>query len=159
MLRYRVQAIIVAIAVLAGGAAVATAQDATTQTPGSHIAVLSCYPHVHAPGVTHPWIDPYGVHHNPSPFPSDEGFLGIDYRNDAKTSAKEIDFGLVVRDSLVATAKDVGTFSTGVKIQHEFVISREVFPIGTSEPVCAVLRVKYADGSEWVNPRPPPDQG
>lgn len=142
------------LAAIVGGSA--TALAATDQTPGSNITVLTCYPHVHAAGVTHPWIDPYGVHQSPARFPSEEGFLAIDYRNDSKTAATEIDFGLVVRDSLVATAKDVGKFSTAVKIQHEFVVSREIFPIGESSPYCAVLRVKYADGSEWRNPRPPP---
>jgi len=76
--------------------------------------------------------------------------------NQSKLAATEVDFGLVVRQSLVATATDKGTFSTGAKIQHEFVISREVFPIGATFPYCAVLRVKYADGSEWRNPAPPP---
>ena len=156
MMASRSSAVLVALVLGASAGAVATAQGATDQTPGSNITVLTCYPHVHAVGVTHPWIDPYGVHQGPNRFPSDEGFVAIDYRNDSKTAATEVDFGLVVRDSLVATAKDIGKFSTAVKIQHEFVVSREIFPIGTSSPYCAVLRVKYADGSEWRNPRPPP---
>jgi len=119
--------------------------------------VFTCDPHQHAPGVTHPWIGPYGeAHPGRVDFPSDEGFLAIDYRNDARNPATEVDFGLVIRETLVATAKDIGTFSKGVKIQHEFVISREIFPIGASSPFCAVLRVKYADGTEWHNPNPPP---
>ncbi len=126
------------------------------QTPGSRITILDCNPHQHGPGISHPWIDPYGTSHSPSNFPNDEGFLGIDYQNYASVAATEIDFGLVARDSLVATAKDIGTFSPGVEIKHEFVISREVFPIGTTFPYCAVLRVKYSDGSEWRNPNPPP---
>ncbi len=132
------------------------AQGELRQTPGSNIQVLTCDPHLHTAGVSHPWIDPYGVYHAHGTFPTYEGFLGIDYQNNAKQAATEIDFGLVVRQSLVATAKDVGKFSPGVTIQHEFVISREVFPIGTAFPYCAVLRVKYSDGSEWHNPAPPP---
>ena len=147
-------AVVVASA-LAFGAASA-AEPGTRQTPGSHIIVLSCYPHQHGSGVTHPWIDPYGRAHYPGVFPRDEGFLGINYQNDAKVVASEIDFGLVVRGSLVALATDLGTFSPGIEIRHEFVISREVFPIGTAFPYCAVLRVKYNDGSEWHNPNPPP---
>jgi hypothetical protein len=139
-----------------GGAAASSAEQAIQQTPGSHIAILNCYPHQHAPGTSHPWIDPYGGQHSSGIFPNDEGFLGIDFQNDAKTTMTEIDFGLVVRDTLVATAKDIGTFSPGIAIKHEFVISREVFPIGTAYPYCAVLRVKYSDRSEWHNPNPPP---
>lgn len=136
--------------------AAAVAQTDVKQTAGSNITVSTCDPHEHAQGVTHPWIDPYGGWHYPGYFPTDEGFLAIDYQNDAKVAATEVDFGLVARGSLVATAKDVGKFSTGSKIKHEFVISREVFPIGTEYPYCAVLRVKYSDGSEWRNPNPPP---
>jgi hypothetical protein len=154
MFRYFATAI--GVAAVIGIAAVATAEPQTRQTPGSNISVLTCDPHRHTPGVSHPWIDPYGTRHYPNNFPSDEGFLGIDYQNNSKVAATEVDFGLVVRDSLVATAKDIGSFSTGAKIQHEFVISREVFPIGTTFPYCAVLRVKYRDGSEWRNPNPPP---
>jgi len=147
------------VVVVASALAVAAAradEPETKQTPNSQIIVLNCYPHEHGAGVSHPWIDPYGNWHYTGAFPNDEGFLGVDYRNDAKMSATEIDFGLVVRDSLVATAKDIGTFSPGIEINHEFVISREVFPIGTAFPYCAVLRVKYSDGSEWRNPTPPP---
>jgi len=146
--------IVVASALVAGAAS--ADEPETRQTPGSNIVILNCNPHEHGPGASHPWIDPYGNWHYRGAFPYDEGFLGVDYRNDAKTSASEIDFGLVARGSLVAIAKDVGMFSTGTEINHEFVISREVFPIGTSFPYCAVLRVKYSDGSEWRNPNPPP---
>jgi len=55
----------------------------------------------------------------------------------------------------VAVAKDVGKFSPGVTIDHEFAISREVFPLGTQFPYCAVLYVRYADGTAWRNPSPP----
>jgi hypothetical protein len=130
----------------------------TTQTAGSQILVMDCTPHIHTVNQGHPWIDPYGVWHytfGATTFPAFDAFLGIAYKNQARMAAKEIDFGLVARGSLIAMAKDVGTFSPGIKIDHEFVESREIFPIGTTSPVCAVLRVKYADGSEWKNPSPP----
>lgn len=126
------------------------------QTPGSQIAIAQCYPHLHTAAEAHPWIDPYGFwHYGPTGFPSWDGFLAVTYTNQAKVAATEVDFGLVARGSLVALAKDVGSFAPGVSIDHEFVISREVFPLGTALPICAVMRVKYADGSEWVNPSPP----
>lgn len=133
----------------------AAAQD-LRQTPGSQITVTQCNPHRHQAGSPgHPWIDPYGIYHGVDHFPYDVGFLGIAYTNDAAKTATEIDFGLVSRGSLIALTKDVGTFSTGAKIDHEFSLDPEVFPIGTAFPYCAVLRVKYADGTEWRNLRPP----
>lgn len=135
-----------------------TAAGAQTlrQTPGSRIAVSQCNPHRHTAGsAAHPWIDPYGIYHTDARFPYEVGFLGITYANQSRMTAKEVDFGLVARNSLIAVVKDVGTFSPGAKIDHEFSVDPEIFPIGTAFPQCAVLRVKYGDGREWRNPNPP----
>ena len=133
----------------------ALAQD-LKQTPGSNVTVTQCSAHQHATGYPgHPWIDPYGVYHSAEHFPVAIGYLAITYRNDKGVPAKEIDFGLVARNSLIAVAKDAGTFAPGVSIAHEFSVDPEIFPIGTQFPYCAVMRVKYADGSEWRNPNPP----
>lgn len=148
----------IAGAALAAFMLVATAHAAAQQrqTPGSRITVNECNPHRHMSGTGHPWIDPYGVWHSVSDFPYTEGFLAIGYRNDNKSAdATEVDFGLVARGTLIAVTKDVGSFAPGVTINHEFSVSPEIFPIGTALPYCAVLRVKYADGSEWHNPNPP----
>lgn len=129
--------------------------QALKQTPGSGITVSRCSVHRHTAGTAHPWIDPYGIWHTAADFPYTEGFLAITYVNDAKQPASEVDFGLVSRRSLIAVANDVGSFAPGVAIAHEFSVSPEIFPIGTAFPYCAVLRVKYADGTEWHNPNPP----
>jgi hypothetical protein len=134
---------------------VTPAQD-LQQTPGSNIVVTWCHPHIHTAAQRHPWIDVWG-HWHPGPgFPYWDAFLGISYRNTAKVAATEVDFGLVARGYLIAVARDVGTFSPGVLIDaHEFQIARDAFPIGTAFPYCAVMRVKYADGTVWENPHPP----
>lgn len=152
----KVLAIAALTAMLAAGATIGYAQT-LRQTPGSQIAVSQCNPHQHTAGTAHPWIDPYGIWHPGSAgtFPYTEGFLGITYVNNSPKAAKEITFGLVSRGSLIAVANDLGTFSPGVTIDHEFDVSPEIFPIGTSFPYCAVLRVKYADGTLWNNPNPP----
>ena len=142
-------------AVVALGLTLPAAGQQLQQTPGSRITVTQCYPHRHRVGSSHPWVDPYGIYHTPRRFPYTEGFLAVTYMNDARKAASEVDFGLVSRGSLIAVAKDVGNFSNGAKIAHEFSLDPEVFPIGTAFPYCAVLRVKYADGSVWENPRPP----
>ncbi|HEX5275490.1 MAG TPA: hypothetical protein VFW34_09475 [Candidatus Rubrimentiphilum sp.] len=142
---------------LAAAISVAYAQT-LKQTPGSQISVSQCSPHQHQPGVgaPHPWVDPYGIlHTNVSTFPYAEGFLAITYANQASKAATEVDFGLVSRGYLIAVVNDAGTFSPNVPIAHEFSVSPEIFPIGTSLPYCAVMRVKYADGTEWRNPNPP----
>lgn len=125
------------------------------QTPGSQITVSQCDPHRHRVGTGHPWIDPYGIWHPGSSFVYSAGYLAITYVNNARVAAKEVDFGLVARNALIAVANDVGTFSPGTPIDHEFIVSPQIFPIGTAFPYCAVLRVKYTDGSEWHNPTPP----
>jgi hypothetical protein len=130
------------------------ASPQTLQTAGSKIAVFECNPHTHTMPQAHPWIDPYGItHYNPSSFPYWDAFLGIVYENRADVSATEVDFGLVAGGGVIAEVKDIGNFAPGVKIDHEFVVSREIFPLA-STPYCSVLRVKYADGSAWANPAP-----
>ncbi|HEV3153843.1 MAG TPA: hypothetical protein VGZ02_08580 [Candidatus Baltobacteraceae bacterium] len=140
----------------ASACAIPAAAQTLTQTPGSKITVSQCNPHQHHVGMPgHPWIDPYGIYHGAEPFPYTEGFLEVGYTNNASKPAKEVDFGLVSRGSLIAYAKDVGTFSPGVAIDHEFSVDPEIFPIGTALPYCAVLRVVYTDGTQWQNPTPP----
>ena len=125
------------------------------QTPGSNIVVTECYPHQHIEGQPgHPWVDPYGAFHAAAHFPYNEGFLAITYRNTARIPATEVDFGLRARGSLVAFARDLGTFTPGASISHEFSVDPKIFPIGKALPYCAVLRVKYANGTEWDNPNP-----
>ena len=155
-MRLRVSSIVFSAAILAAACA-AGSSAMTMQTPHSQILVSSCSAHRHYSATqAHPWIDPYGIWRSSSTFRIADGFLAIDYTNQAPVAAKEIDFGLVARGSLIAAAKDVGTFSPGVLIQHEFVVSSEIFPLRTSYLACIVLRVKYADGTVWHNPAPPP---
>jgi hypothetical protein len=68
---------------------------------------------------------------------------------------KDIEFGLVVHGNLVAEVRDVGTFSPGAEIKHEFGISPNVFPIQTSFARCVALKITFADGSKWKNPHLP----
>ena len=144
----RIPSIVVAAALLS---CIPAAAQSLRQTPGSRIMVTECSPHRHVVGEAHPWIDPYGIYHSALQFPYTEGFLAITYTNEATKTVKEVDFGLVSRGSLIAVAKDVGTFTTGAKIDHEFSLDPEVFPIGTAFPYCAIMRVQYTDGSVWEN--------
>ena len=81
--------------------------------------------------------------------------LGIDYTNKTQKVMREIEFGLIANGNLVAEVKDVGTFSPGIEIKHEFGISHNVFPLQTGLARCVPLRIKFADGTKWRNPRLP----
>ena len=152
--RASMKALLIALSCALLALTVASA-DTLPQTPGSKILLTECYPHRHTPAQAHSWIDPYGTPHDQSNFPSWDAFLGISYRNQASVAATEIGFGLVSQGSLIAVAKDLGTFSPNVAIDHEFVVSSEIFPLKTPQPTCVVLWVKYADGTMWVNSSPP----
>ncbi|HXW50876.1 MAG TPA: hypothetical protein VEJ41_02700 [Candidatus Acidoferrales bacterium] len=112
--------------------------------------VAGYYPRVGPYG----WYDVYGVRYV-QPVMTGSAHLGIDYVNATSKVMSAIEFGLLARGSLVAEVKDVGTFSPGVEIKHEFGISTNVFPLGTGLPVCVPLRIKFADGSMWRNPHLP----
>ena len=81
--------------------------------------------------------------------------LGIDYSNNTDIVMKKIEFGLVAKGNLVAEVQDVGTFSPGAEIKHEFGISRNVFPLGTGLAQCVPLKITFADGTHWTNPHLP----
>lgn len=81
--------------------------------------------------------------------------LAIDYVNVTSEVMKDIEFGLVVHGNLVAEVRDVGTFSPGAEIRHEFGISPNVFPIQTSFAECVPLHITFADGSKWKSPHLP----
>jgi hypothetical protein len=100
------------------------------------------------------WPSVYGPTYYQYPVQG-EPTLGIDYVNVTSVVMKEIEFGLVVRGDLVAEVKDVGTFSPGAEIKHEFGISPNVFPIQTSYAECVPLKITFADGSKWKNPHLP----
>lgn len=100
------------------------------------------------------WYDVYGVRYV-QPVGSGNAHLGIDYVNVTNRAMSSIEFGLLSRGSLVAEVKDVGTFSPGAEIKHEFGISTNVFPLGTGLPVCVPLRITFADGTKWRNPHLP----
>ena len=153
----RTLATVVLSAAVATGYAGVGAQE-PEQTPGSQILVSDCYPHGHAPGTAHPWIDPYGVMHSAADFPYGQRFLAISFENTAQKVAKEIDFGLVAHGELVAVANDIGTFAPGKPVRNEFTISPQIFPIRSEFPYCAVLRVKYVDGTEWRIPFAPQER-
>lgn len=126
------------------------------QTPGSDIQVQTCSAHKGRPAYTDTYTDSEGKVRTRH-VDEEDSYLKIHFRNTASVAAREVDFGLVARDKLVDKVKDVGTFSPGVLIEHKFKVSREIFPLRTALPYCAVLRVRYEDGRVWNNPNPPSD--
>jgi hypothetical protein len=100
------------------------------------------------------WVDVYGYRYVQPPV-AGSGHLGIDYVNITSKTMSQIEFGLLARGSLVAEVRDVGTFSPGVEIKHEFGLNPNVFPLGTGLPRCVPLRITFADGTKWRNPHLP----
>ncbi len=101
------------------------------------------------------WPSVYGaMYYQPAPV-ANNPTLGIDYVNVTNAVMKQIEFGLIVRGSLVAEVKDVGTFSPGAEIKHKFGLSPNVFPLQTSFAKCVPLKITFEDGSKWKNPHLP----
>jgi hypothetical protein len=97
----------------------------------------------------------YGYRYYQPPVRTSNPTLNINYSNATEQTMKSIEFGLVANGNLVAEVKDVGTFSPGVEIKHEFGLSPNVFPLQTSLAKCIPLKITYADGTKWKNPRLP----
>ncbi len=101
------------------------------------------------------WNTVYGYRYYQPRMRTSNPMLAIDYTNETAKTMKEIEFGLVANGYLVAEVKDVGTFSPGAEIKHEFGLSREVFPLRTALSHCVPLRITYDDGTKWRNPQLP----
>ena len=101
------------------------------------------------------WNDVYGAPYYQPAYVQNNPTLGIDYTNQTSKVMKQIEFGLIANGNLVAEVRDVGTFSPGVEIKHEFGLSENVFPLQTGLPHCVPLRITFADGTHWRNPRLP----
>ncbi|MGA9944020.1 MAG: hypothetical protein WBE79_06925 [Candidatus Cybelea sp.] len=112
------------------------------------------YPYGYGYGRYWGWPSVYGANYYQAPVEHDPT-LGIDYVNVTQHVMKQIEFGLIVRGSLVAEVKDVGTFSPGAEIKHKFGLSPNVFPIQTSYAKCVPLKIAFEDGSHWKNPHLP----
>lgn len=84
-----------------------------------------------------------------------EPTLAIDYHNDTTVVMKTVEFGLLARGDLIAEVRDVGTFSPGAEIRHEFGLNPSIFPLSTSVVKCVPLKIEFADGSVWKNPHLP----
>lgn len=101
------------------------------------------------------WPNVYGYRYYQPPVRTGSPTLNIDYHNATSKTMKQIEFGLVANGNLVAEVKDVGTFSPGAEIKHEFGLSPNVFPLSTSLAKCIPLKVTFDDGSKWRNPKLP----
>jgi len=97
------------------------------------------------------WYDPYGYYYYQPPLASNPT-LAIEYFNAWSKVAKIVEFGLIAHRELIAEVRDVGTFSPGITIKHEFGLNPNVFPLGTSMAQCVPLQVVFEDGSQWTNP-------
>ncbi|HZY97331.1 MAG TPA: hypothetical protein VFE35_09530 [Candidatus Cybelea sp.] len=158
---------VAALCLIAGAPALSMSQasQVTTQHP---IKVMTCNPQRNtyvatgfAPayypvgmGPYWGWPSVYGPTYYQYPVQG-KPTLSIDYTNVTSEVMKDIEFGLVVHGNLVAEVRDVGTFSPGAEIKHEFGISPNVFPIQTSFARCVALKITFADGSKWKNPHLP----
>ncbi|HEY1429789.1 MAG TPA: hypothetical protein VGF18_09460 [Candidatus Tumulicola sp.] len=100
------------------------------------------------------WPSVYGYNYYQYPVQKDPT-LSIDYSNSTNVVMTDIEFGLVANGRLVAEVRDVGTFSPGAEIKHQFGLNPNVFPLQTSFAKCVPLHIKFADGTKWKNPNLP----
>jgi hypothetical protein len=128
-------------ALLAAGAPSGQASD-------NPIKISSCV--VNLPRAGDDWVDPWGVRYYQ---PSTRGNVNVTFENLGSKTASSIDFGLIVHNVLVGEARDAGTFSPGVAIQHELGLPEGRLPAPSAKLECVALRVKWSDGTYYKSPR------
>lgn len=127
----------------------------TTCQPSPNIIASGGWVPAYYPPHRYYWPSVYGYRYYQPPVRTASPTLSIDYTNETAKPMKEIEFGLVANGNLVAEVKDVGTFSPGTEIKHEFGLSPNVFPLQTALARCVPLKIAYEDGTTWTNPRLP----
>ena len=140
---------------------------ANALTPGRYpVHVASCQPSrnemvsggwvpAYYPRGPYYWPSVYGYSYYQPPVRTQNPTLSIEYRNVDDKPMKQIEFGLVANGNLVAEVRDVGTFSPGADIKHQFGLSPNVFPLSTALARCVPLKITYEDGTKWRNPHLP----
>ncbi len=103
------------------------------------------------PSYPYYWSDALGGMFYQQPMRSSP-LLSIAYVNQTHRVMKNIEFGLLARGRLVAEVHDLGTFTPGAMIRHQFGLSRNVLPLGTSFSKCVPLRIAFKNGTTWKNP-------
>ncbi|MGC8484158.1 MAG: hypothetical protein ACP5O6_00780 [Candidatus Baltobacteraceae bacterium] len=104
------------------------------------------------PSYPYYWSDSFGGMFYQPPI-RNSPLLSIAYVNQTHRVMKNIEFGLLARGRLVAKVRDLGTFTPGALIRHQFGLSRNVLPLGTSFTKCVPLRIAFQNGTTWKNPR------
>jgi hypothetical protein len=174
-----VRGVAVALLIAAGAAAPCAAQPVsgpagapttllTVRNAGHLVRVTTCDPQrsvgspvyggfspAFYPRSPYYWTDPYGFRFSQPALLPTSGTLFLDYTNVTTRVMKLIDFGLIANGRLVAEVRDAGTFSPNIEIKHRFGLNPNVFPLQTGLPRCVALRITYADGTIWRNPRLP----
>jgi len=141
----------------------ASASTTAMATPIKHpIRVAECRPEAVGsamwsyadgfyPNYPYYWSDAFGGMFYQPPTRTSP-LLSIAYVNRTHFIMKKIEFGLVARGRLVAEVRDLGTFSPGALIRHQFGLSNNVLPLGTSFSKCVPLRIAFQNGTTWKNP-------
>ncbi len=126
----------------------------TSCEPSHGSLLLPGYVPGYYPMSSYYWPDMYGYRYYQPPI-RNGATLAIAYSNQTNEVMTEIEFGLVAKGTLVAEVRDVGTFSPGAEIKHEFGLNPNVFPLGTALARCVPLHIKFANGKIWKNPHLP----
>jgi hypothetical protein len=79
--------------------------------------------------------------------------LLITFTNISTKPMSTIEFGLLSNELLAGEVQDHGTFSPGVTIKHKLGLNLSAQLPGASR--CVPLRIVFADGTKWRNPRLP----
>lgn len=79
----------------------------------------------------------------------------IDFFNASDRPISAVEFGLVADGKLVAIVRDMGSFAPKARIMHAYGIADAAVPPAKAMTECVPLRVRYADGTTWMNPSMP----
>ena len=94
---------------------------------------------------------PYGPANSPRTVDR-RSYLAIDYTNKSKAALRTVNFGLIVRGTLLAEIQDKGSALPGIDLKRTLALDASLLPL-PSNAECVPLEVTYDDGTQWTNPQ------
>jgi hypothetical protein len=77
----------------------------------------------------------------------------ITYVNHGPKTAKDITFAVAYRNAqtnFLRRVTDVGTFTPGATVSHNFALYNDITYAGTATLGCSVVKIVWADGTTWT---------
>jgi len=81
--------------------------------------------------------------------------LMVDFENSSTKPIRSVEIAYLQNNKVSAVVRDDGDFAPHAAIMHAFYVKPAALLSSNTSMSCVALRVRYQDGSAWINPHAP----